>query len=102
MVNEEAKYPQDKIFESREQIKIKSCLFMKYLMKITSKKINQNIISFYYKIPDFSIKASREKNITFNFIKKLNIVDLHHIITKDPCSLNNFLKSDSEFVINLI
>lgn len=74
---------------------------MKYLMKITSKKINQNIISFYYRIPDFSNKAAREreKSNAFNFIKKLNIIDLHHIITKDPCSLNNFLKCDAELVI---
>ena len=97
---EDFAYPQDKLFECREQIKIKSCFFMKHLMKITSKKCNQNIISFYFKIPDFSIKFKLENSSLFEIIKKLNIRSLSQLITNES---NNFLlnlNQDIETVID--
>jgi len=94
-------YPQDKVFECREQIKIKSCFFMKHLIKITSKKFNQNIISFYFKIPDFSIKFNYENNFIFKIIKKFNIRDLAHLITKDIDNLLAFFNQEADTVICL-
>jgi len=35
-----------------QSICIKQVFFMKMLLKITSKKINPNILSFYYKLPN--------------------------------------------------
>lgn len=96
-MNEESNYPQDQIFECREQIRVKSCFFMKHLMKITSKKINQNIISFYFKLPDFSFKQQHEKNF-LRFIKKINIKDLHQLIVKEPQNFNKILVTDSNIV----
>ena len=94
-------YPQDKLFECREQIKIKSFFFIKYLIKITSKKFNSNIISFYFRIPDFSIKFNLENNSLYKIIKKFNIKDLYNLIVNinDFNNLITLLNQESDSVI---
>ena len=91
-------YPQDKIFESREQIKIKSCFFMKQLNKITSKKISPHIISFYFRIPDFTVKFNYESSFIFKIIRKFNIKELAQIVSKDNETLLNLFNQDVETV----
>jgi hypothetical protein len=68
------------------QIYIKSFHFMRSLLKITSKKFNSNILSFYFKLPDpasINLFKSQNKNgivAFFNLISNPNIYELRDFI----------------------
>ncbi len=68
-------------------------------MKITSKKCNQNIISFYFKIPDLSIKLKLENSGLFEIIKKLDIRSLNQLIANESKNFLLNLNQDIETVI---
>ena len=47
---------------------IKSFYIMKMLLKITSKKTNAKMLSFYFKIPNFNLILNLENNLLANLI----------------------------------
>lgn len=58
-----SKFSESKI----ENIIIKSMFYMKMLLKITSKKFNSNILSFYFKIPERHVDELADDN----YLKRL-------------------------------
>ena len=71
---------------------------MKQLNKITSKKISPHIISFYFRIPDLTLKFNYESSCIFKIIKKFNIKELEQILSKDNETLLNLFNQDAETV----
>ncbi|KAL4504050.1 hypothetical protein ABPG72_022680 [Tetrahymena utriculariae] len=61
-------------------VQIKSFFFMRNLLRITSKKFNNNIISFYFKIPQIFKNQKFENTQYFQFIEKFDLSHLKEII----------------------
>lgn len=61
-------------------LKISSFYFMKTLLKITSKKVNGNILSFYYKVPNPEHMNKIKNSKYYQFINKFSVENLRQII----------------------
>lgn len=53
---------------------------MKTLLKITSKKMNANILSFYYKVPSTEKLYLYKDTHFYGYLKNFKISDLRNIL----------------------